>query len=201
MNVEPGSLALVAAYGSQVRSGSHSSGGVSIAILISVAALIVSVILPLYLDSRQSPRVSVRISRLIHFDPDWNAAEYYVVSAINHGRTEVQINQVNISFIKRGGRGEEVFLTFLAFKLCPDLPHTLGPYSDASFAAAHEKVNEQIDKIKGCRLYGSLNLSSGYRVVSRRGLALAESTRIPNRHPRLRRLRLLILARERSRWR
>jgi hypothetical protein len=77
----------------------------SIAIYIAVAALITSIVLPLFLDSRQSPKVSVRISRLVYFDPQSNATEYYAVSAINHGRSEVQINQVNVSYIKRGQHG------------------------------------------------------------------------------------------------
>ena len=89
----------------RARMNTMNAGLDSIAIYIAVAALITSIVLPLFLDSRQSPKVSVRISRLVYFDPQSNATEYYAVSAINHGRSEVQINQVNVSYIKRGQHG------------------------------------------------------------------------------------------------
>src|ERR1019366_5685408 len=120
----------------------------------------------------------------------------YAVSEINHGRSEVQINQVNVSCIKRGQHGQEVFLPFLDFRVDPNLPHTLGPYSDISFAFTQRQVNDKVSDLKGSRIYGSLNLSSGYRVVSRRGLTPGVTKKLPNRHPRLRRLRLIIFGRE-----
>jgi hypothetical protein len=202
MNAGLDSSALIYAYVAHVKSGSHSwINSDSIAILISVGAFIVSIALPLFLDSRQSPKVSVRISRVVYFDPKWNATECYVISAINHGRSEVQINQVNVSYIKKGKHGVEVFLPFLDFRTDPNLPHTLAPYSDVSFAVTQEQVNELIGDLKGCRIYGSLHLSSGYRAVSRRGLAPGITRKLPNRHPRLRRLRLIVFGKENSRWR
>jgi hypothetical protein len=173
----------------------------SIAVVTALVALAVSIILPLYLDSRQSPRVSVRVSRLVHFDSEMNATDYYVVSAINHGRSQVQINQVNISYIKRGWDCIEVFLPFLDFERSPSFPHTLGPYSDTAFYITQRSIGNSLNDLKACRIYGSLNLSSGYRAVSRRGLVPKVSQRLPKRYPRLRRLRLIIFGKERSRWR
>ena len=183
-------------HAKNVPQSSSSTG--NIAILISISALVVSIILPLYLDSRQSPRVRVRISRLVHFDPQFNSTKYYVISTINNGRSGVQINHVNVSFTKRGERGNEVFLTFLDFKLCPDLPYMLGPYSNTSFAVAQAQVNEKLDDLEGCRLYGSLNLSSGYRIVSRRGLPLGKDRKSSTHYHHLKRVRLFLFGKERS---
>lgn len=172
-----------------------------IAIWISAGALAVSMVLPLYLDSRLSPRVSVRTSRLVQLDQEWNATEYYVVSAINHGRSEVLINQVNISFTEKGGHGREVFVALLDFKLGPSLPHRLGPYSDTYFGVTVEQVDIKLGEPKQHRIRGSLNLSSGYRVVSRRGLLLGKEKKLGRQHPRLNHMKLLVFAKEKSRMR
>lgn len=193
----PSAHALATSSGSR-----ESGGGPNIAILISLAALLVSIFLPLYLDSRQSPRVNVRISRLVHFDQQSDAIEYYVVSAINHGRSVVEINQVNISFMKRDGGGTEIFLTLLDFGLGPSLPYILNPYSNTYFGVVQNQVNEKIgEDLEKCRIYGSLNLSNGYRVISRRGLSLSGYPKLRKRHPHLRRAKLFIFAKEKSRWR
>ena len=182
----------------------------TVTIAISLVALAISISLPLYLDSRQSPKVSVRISRLVFFGPDMNASDQYAISAINHGRSQVQINQVNISYIKKGRDHTEIFLPFTDFQRSPELPFTLAPYSDTVFYVFQSSVSSKLNDVEHYRLYGSFNLSSGYRVVSRKGLApkedprlrpIAGGLRLPKRYPRLRRLRIIIFGKERSRWR
>src|SRR5690348_16651514 len=122
---------LVFVCASQAKSSSPSLiNSTTVTIAVSLIALAISIILPLYLDSRQSPKVNVRISRLVFFDPDMNALDQYAISAINHGRSQVQINQVNVSYIKKGRDRTEIFLPFMDFPRSPELPHTLAPYSD-----------------------------------------------------------------------
>lgn len=178
----------------------NSSSGINIAIWISLAALLVSVTLPLLLDARQSPRVIVRIGRSVHFDHEWNATEFYMISAINHGRSEVQINQVDVSYTTRSSQGEEVFLTFLDFAIKPDLPYTLAPYANTSFSITREQVDQKLDTAKKCRLYGSLRLSNGYRAVSRRAISLGTEQKMHRRHPRLKRIKIFVFAKEKERW-
>jgi hypothetical protein len=191
----------LAVHSTQMERRSENFGtGVGIAIWISVAALIVSIALPLYLDSRQSPHVSVRISSLVAIDSEHNVIDYYVISALNRGRATVLINQVNLSYIAHGAH-VEVFLPALNFTLGPELSHTLGPYSDVTFGVSQEEVNSRIGDAVKPRFYGSLYLSTGYRVVSRKGLRPDKATKLPNRNNRLRRLKLLLFAKERSRLR
>jgi hypothetical protein len=189
----------------QADASAHSSGGINLAIWISLAALLVSAVLPLYLDRRQSPQVTVRVSRLVHLNPQNDVTDYYIVSAINHGRSEVQINQINISYLEKGGSGEEVFL-LSDFKRGPGfeqglgLSYSLGPYSNAYFGVIQGEVDGTLDgDLSNYRIYGSLYLSNGYRVVSRRGLRLESEVPLKRRHPRIRRIRLLIFAKEKTR--
>ena len=189
-------------FASQGESASHGLiNSTTVTISIALAALIISIILPLYLDGRQSPRVSVRISRLVFFDQNMDASEECVISAINHGRSQVQINQVNISYIKKGWDHTEVFLPFTDFNRSPELPCTLTPYSDIAFYFPQSFISTRLKNVEHYKLYGSLNLSSGYRVVSRKGLVLRGKSSLSRQYPRLRHLRIIVFGKERSRWR
>jgi hypothetical protein len=180
-----------------------------IALGLSIAAVIVSVTLPLYLDNRQPPRVRVRISRITHFPQDGGAVPYYLIFAINSGRSGVGINQLNVSYIIKG-KYYEVFVPFLDFSLGPGLPppgnlgqplHNLDPYSSVAFWVPMSQVNKSLGDVGKCKIYGSLNLSNGIRAVSRRGLSPEEKFRLPRRYPRLRRIRLYTFGQETIRWR
>jgi hypothetical protein len=62
----------------------------AVSLWVASAALAVSIVLPLYLDSRQVPRVHVRVRRYVLASDDWKV--YYAVVVINRGRSSVAIN-------------------------------------------------------------------------------------------------------------
>jgi hypothetical protein len=172
----------------------------TVAICISLAALIVSIILPLLLDRRQAPRLTVRIGRIVFLDLDGSTVECYAITAINHGRSRVTINQVSFSYIHKGRGGLEIFLMSTPLVRSPSVPHVVEPYANTAFHIEQDSIRDQLEDTKNDRIYGSLNLSNGYRVVSRKGLAPETRRSIPRRHTRMRRLKLIIFGKERSGW-
>ena len=185
--------------GSQPHAQMSSSNTGGIAIGISVAALIVSMALPLFLDSRQPPRVSARLSRLVELRPGGRDDHFYQVSAINRGRAEVIINHVSLSYVKNWKAGEVfLMLSDSDFVRGPGLSHRLTPYSDVSFGVAQERVHRALYGDMNCRIRCSLYLSNGYKVISRNSLFPAkEMSQRRSRRRWLKRMQLRIFAKER----
>ena len=165
------SLVAIAAH-RRITAASGGSGSDSASLWIALAALVVSIALPLILDSRQTPRVRVRIQPVAVVTEE-NAFEYYQVSAINRGRSAVVVNKMQLSIRTKPDR-EETYLGLPSrqFPRGPQLPHQLDPYSDVSLAILKKDADELIGKRDGVRLYGSVSLSNGYRVWCRPPLHL-----------------------------
>jgi hypothetical protein len=177
------------------HSGSANSGNP--AVWIAGAALIVSVALPLYLDGRQRPRVRVRISTLLVISGE-DERRYYEVSAINHGRSAVTINRMDLIFWTKAQRIDvNVGLPQQKFPHGENLPKPLNPYSNISFGVLQNDVHQAIGKLDDVRLCGSLSLSNGFKVFSRRTLRLDAKSKPPNQSLRMAHLRRRIFARER----
>jgi hypothetical protein len=167
------------------------------AVWIAGAALIVSIALPLYLDGRQRPRVRVRISTLLVISGE-DERRYYEVFAINHGRSAVTINRMDLIFwTKTQGIDVHVGLPQQKFPRGENLPKSLNPYSNISFGVLQKDVHQIIGELGGVRLSGSLSLSNGFRVFSRRSLRLDARPKPPNQSLRMAHLRRRIFARER----
>jgi hypothetical protein len=164
-----------------------------VSLWISLAALLVSIVLPLYLDNRQAPRVRVHIRRYV-LGSD-NMKLYYAVVALNRGRSSVFVNQVNFSYSTKA-HGREVYI-LPQIERGPDLPHGLGPYSDASFSTSEIDASELVNGSRRVRLYGSVVLSNGYRVRSRLGLRLDKDRRGRDRSSLTARTKILLLGKER----
>jgi hypothetical protein len=114
------------------HSGNANSGNP--AVWIAATAILVSIALPLYLDSRQRPRVRVRISTLLVISGQ-DERRYYEVSAINHGRSAVTINLMDLIYWTKAQKMEiQVGLPQQAFPRGPNLPKELNPYSNVSLA-------------------------------------------------------------------
>jgi hypothetical protein len=164
---------------------------------IAVVALIVSFALPLFLDGRQAPRVRVRISTLLVIS-DKDERRYYEVSVINHGRSAVTINRMDLTFWARAQKIDiQVGLPQQTFPRGERLPYQLDPYSNVSFGVLQNDVHQAIGELDGVRLAGSLSLSNGFKVFSRRTLRLDSKPKPPNQSLRMAHLRRRILARER----
>jgi hypothetical protein len=88
--IAPHSHIVLAAHSGNANSGNP-------AVWIAAKALLVSIALPLYLDSRQRPRVRVRISTLLVISGQ-DQRRYYEVPAINHGRSAVTINLMDLIY-------------------------------------------------------------------------------------------------------
>lgn len=167
------------------------------AVWIAGAALIVSIALPLYLDSRQRPRIRVRISTLLVISNE-GEHRYYEVSAINYGRSAVIINRMDLIFWTKAQRIDvTVGLPQQKFPRGEDLPKPLNPYSNISFGVLQKDVHQMIGELDGVRLCGSLSLSNGFRVFSRRTLRLDAKSKPPNQSLRMAHLRRRIFAKER----
>jgi hypothetical protein len=178
-------------------STSGGSGTDSASVWIAGAAVIVSIALPLFLDRRQAPRVHVRLGTMVVIT-DQEDLRYYQVSAINRGRSAVFINRMELSYWKKAEPDEvRLALPQRKFPRGPELPYQLSPYSDVSFGILQSDVHELLGKLDGVRLCGSLSLSNGYRVLSRRTLRLDSKPQARNRSGRRARLRRRIWARER----
>jgi hypothetical protein len=177
------------------HSGSADSGNP--AVWIAGAALIVSIALPLYLDGRQRPRVRVRISTLLVISSE-DERRYYEVSAVNRGRSTVTINRMDLIFWTRAQRIDvNVGLPQQRFPRGENLPKPLDPYSNISFGVLQKDVHQMIGELDGVRLSGSLSLSNGFTVFSRRALRLDAKPKSPNQSLRMAHLRRRIFARER----
>jgi hypothetical protein len=177
---------------SKHASGSGSNSA-NLSLWIALTALIVSIGLPLYLDSRQAPRVRVHVRRYVLASD--NMKIYYAVVALNRGRSSVFVNQVDFSYSTKSHPREVYILPQI--ERGPDRPHELGPYSDASFSTSEIDASEIISESRRVRLYGSVLLSNGYRVRSRLGLRLDRDRRRRDRSSLTARTRLLLLGRER----
>jgi hypothetical protein len=175
------------------KHGSGSSSGIDVSLWIAIAALLVSIVLPLYLDSRQAPRVRVHVRRYILASD--NMKTYYAVMVLNRGRSSVFVNQVNFSYSTKTHPREVYILPQI--ERGPDRPHELGPYSDASFSTSEIDASDLIGGSRRVRLYGSVHLSNGYRVRSRLGLRLDRDRRGRDRSSLTARTKLLLLGRER----
>jgi hypothetical protein len=172
--------------------------GISIAVWISIIALISSVTVPLFLDQRQAPRVRARISPLVAL-ANKDVREYISISAVNRGRSSVTVNQIKLSYWSPKDR-KEVILVILSpeFEYGSGLPHKLEPYSNASFGILGSKVLEMLPDVPGVRVRALLELSNGYRIITRRTLKLDSSIRMPNNSSYLRRFSRWVFAKERS---
>src|SRR5579864_8098280 len=119
---------------------------------IAAAALFVSFALPLFLDSRQVPRVRVRISTLIVIS-DKDERGYYEVSAINRGRSSVTINRMDLIYWTKAQKIDiNLGLPQQIFPRGPSLPKELNPYSNISFGVLQDDVHRMIGKLDGVRL-------------------------------------------------
>jgi hypothetical protein len=164
---------------------------------IAAAALVVSFALPLFLDSRQKPRVRVRISTLLVLS-DKDEHRYYEVSAINHGRSAVTINRMDLIYWTKAQKLDiHVGLPQQTFPRGPNLPYELNPYSNVSFGVLQDDVHQIIEKPDGGRLCGSLSLSNGFKIYSRGTLRLDSKPKPPNQSLWMAHLRRRLLARER----
>jgi len=164
---------------------------------IAAAALVVSFALPLFLDSRQKPRVRVRISTLLVIS-DKDELRYYMVSAINHGRSAVTINRMDLIYWTKAQKIDiHLGLPQQTFPRGPNLPKELNPYSNISFGVLQDDVHQMIEKLDGGRPYCSLSLSNGFRIYSRRTLRLDSKPKPPNQSLRIAHLRRRLSARER----
>lgn len=191
--IAPHAAVVTAAFAS--HSGSANTGNP--AVWIAAAALGVSFALSLFLDSRQKPRVRVRISTLLVISGK-DERRYYEVSAINHGRSAATINRMDLVYWTKARRIDiHIGLPQQAFPRGPDLPKELNPYSNILFGVLQDDVHQAIGELDGVRLCGSLSLSNGFKTFSRRTLRLDSKPKPPNQSLRMAHLRRRLLARER----
>src|SRR5579864_4432146 len=109
---------------------------------IAAAALVVSLTLPLFLDSRQVPRIRVRISTLIVISGK-DEHRYYEVSAVNHGRSAVTINRMDLIYWTKARKLDiHVGLPQQNFPRGENLPKELNPYSNISFGVLQDDVHQ-----------------------------------------------------------
>jgi len=153
---------------------------------IAAAALVVSFALPLFLDSRQKPRVRVRISTLLVIS-DKDELRYYMVSAINHGRSAVTINRMDLIYWTKAQKIDiHLGLPQQTFPRGPNLPKELNPYSNISFGVLQDDVHQRIGKLDGVRRSTACLDPYGRRSSVRRGTSSACIALFCRRHRRRR---------------
>jgi hypothetical protein len=129
------------------------------AVWIAAAALIVSFALPLYMDSRQRPRVRVRISTLLVISGE-DERRYYEVSAINHGRSTVTINRMDLIYWTKAHKIDiHLGLPQQTFPRGENLPKELSPYSNISFGVLQDDVHRLIGELDGVLCRSNTRLS------------------------------------------
>lgn len=165
---------------------------------ISIVALVVSIALPLYLDSRQKPRISVIVdSGLWRTGNDERVCRCYRVVVLNRGRIAIGITRIMLSSTRRVLGKEKFYMS--QFDVSPQLPHELGPYSTATFMIEEQKTRKLLGSETSIYIYGSVGLSNGYRVRSRRGVhPRTDTDRVVGKSAIMARVKLFILSRDRG---
>lgn len=147
----PHARIVLAALATQSSSANSANSG-NPAVWIALAALLVSIALPLYLDSRQRPRVRVQISTLAVISGE-DDRRYYQVSAINHGRSPVTINRMDLIYWTKAEKIDiHLGLPQQKFSYGESLPKELSPYANISFGVLQDDVHQMIGNLMafGC---------------------------------------------------